>query len=494
MKLSETLAVLRILRNFKGIGVNQNSLKHRPVLSSYHTSYNIQSVRGLRNKSTSKSTLENEQMQENLQEFIRLSNKKVQRNTKTVSNVTTDPELNFTVSSVESVPDVPVEKKRETGMDIAVKMRRENRGLTQSIKSKHRGVDLLKPIDVNLLSDVRLTKLLRKNVIYADNKLVIFNKPYGLPMHDGDGTKQTVKNVLPFLSKMVYGINTDIPLHLCHRLDKNTTGITICSTDAEMADYVMGLFRQRRVLRKYLAVVVGEPEPMKGVVDMPMSESIVSATKSTKRHSRMIIKPDVRYDDATGKEYPLRNAGGHTAITHYRTIDTTGDLSLVELQPQTTVKHQLRVHMADGLSCPILGDHKYSRYGSLAPQVLPPRVLRMFNIPHSKSRYMPLHLHLQQVLIPGVLDGSKPNMVVGSRLPFHFSRTLNLLKMKPGAHEGWEGDHRPVRNTTAEPLRQDNDLYTDPTRSQTSETSAFDQTDDCEKVFRTRIKVKYRPT
>ena len=56
--------------------------------------------------------------------------------------------------------------------------------------------------------------------------------------------------------------------------------------------------------------------------------------------------------------------------------------------------------MADGLDCPILGDHKYSHYGKLAPQVLPKKVLQRLGIPQSKSRYTPLHLHLQSLLIP----------------------------------------------------------------------------------------------
>ena len=66
----------------------------------------------------------------------------------------------------------------------------------------------------------------------------------------------------------------------------------------------------------------------------------------------------------------------------------------------SAIKHQLRVHLSDGLDCPILGDHKYSHYGKLAPQNLPEGVLRRLGIPHSKTRYIPMHLHLQSILIP----------------------------------------------------------------------------------------------
>jgi len=64
-------------------------------------------------------------------------------------------------------------------------------------------------------------------------------------------------------------------------------------------------------------------------------------------------------------------------------------------------KHQLRVHTADCLNCPILGDHKYSSFGKLAPQQLPGKILRRFGLPRTKTRYIPLHLFHSSILIPG---------------------------------------------------------------------------------------------
>uniref|UniRef100_H2Y874 Pseudouridylate synthase RPUSD4, mitochondrial n=1 Tax=Ciona savignyi TaxID=51511 RepID=H2Y874_CIOSA len=513
MGLNKKVTLIRSLicyqqprRLFETLSLKLNSLLCENHLTAYNNATLIHKwefhekvvKRGLRYQSIAKPTGEKLEKAK-LEELIRRSTDKVKRDTESPAPSTEN--LSFTIGNVETAPSELNKNKSKTGMDIAVNIRRQKRSYTEFPLSptkydlKQSAIDKLKYVDVCAMTDERLAKLIRRNVIYADKNLVVFNKPYGLPMHGGDGTKQSVKNVLPMVSKMIFGINTSVPLLLCHRLNKNTTGITICATNDEIASNIMKSFRMRRVLRKYLAVVVGEPEPHNGVIDMPMCETTLSATKSARSHSRMIIKPDMSYDVLTGKESVLKTSrsDGHIAITYYRTIDTSGTLSLVELQPQTSVKHQLRVHMSDGLSCPMLGDHKYSRYGSLAPQVLPPKVLKLFNIPHSKTRYMPLHLHLQQVLIPDVLsDSPRPNMVVGARLPFHFSRTLRILKMKPGVHEGWKGDHRPVKKTTAEPLRKDDVLYTDPTLSVPTETPRSHSSDDCEKVFRTRIKVKYQ--
>lgn len=88
----------------------------------------------------------------------------------------------------------------------------------------------------------------------------------------------------------------------------------------------------------------------------------------------------------------------HPAATKYKVLDSSSGCSLVELEPFTgektfifrgwgrdfqlsllslwfvfvavaAVKHQMRVHMAFALTCPILGDHKYSHWSKLAPQV-----------------------------------------------------------------------------------------------------------------------------
>jgi mitochondrial RNA pseudouridine synthase RPUSD4 len=63
------------------------------------------------------------------------------------------------------------------------------------------------------------------------------------------------------------------------------------------------------------------------------------------------------------------NIDRKNAITKYRVLDSNGDASLIECQPETGIKHQIRVHLSFGLNCPILGDHKYSHHIKLAPQV-----------------------------------------------------------------------------------------------------------------------------
>ena len=72
-------------------------------------------------------------------------------------------------------------------------------------------------------------------------------------------------------------------------------------------------------------------------------------------------------------------------------------LALVELQPETGASHQLRVHLAQALHCPVLGDHKYSHSDRYAPQKLPADLVAKLGLQPTKVRQLPMHLHASQV-------------------------------------------------------------------------------------------------
>jgi 23S rRNA-/tRNA-specific pseudouridylate synthase len=63
------------------------------------------------------------------------------------------------------------------------------------------------------------------------------------------------------------------------------------------------------------------------------------------------------------------NYNRKNAITKFRVLDSNNNAALVECQPLTGFQHQIRAHLAFGLGCPILGDHKYSHHIKNAPQV-----------------------------------------------------------------------------------------------------------------------------
>ncbi|XP_022368983.1 RNA pseudouridylate synthase domain-containing protein 4 isoform X2 [Enhydra lutris kenyoni] len=248
-----------------------------------------------------------------------------------------------------------------------------------------------------------LAKALSRGIVHQDKDLVVINKPYGLPVHGGPGVRLCISDVLPILAKMLHGHKAE-PLHLCHRLDKETTGVMVLAWEKEVAHQVQELFRTRQVAKKYWTITVRVPVPPAGVVDIPVIE----------------------------KE-------AHTAVTQYQVLSSTLSAALVELQPITGVKHQLRVHLSFGLDCPILGDHKYSDWNKLAPQKLSLGTLKKLGLHQAKARHIPLHLHARQLILPA-LGSRKEELSLVCEPPRFFFRSLQRLDLQTPSQDQNGGD------------------------------------------------------
>ncbi|NXI51890.1 RUSD4 synthase, partial [Chloroceryle aenea] len=266
-----------------------------------------------------------------------------------------------------------------------------------------------------------LAKVLKKEILYQNEEIVAINKPYGLPVHGGPGVRNCISDVLPILAKMLENMKAE-PLHLCHRLDKETTGVMVLARSKEVAERIRLLFKTRQVEKIYWAISLGEPEPTEGIVEIPIMEKEVQSHQS---HYKMTLAPSYRLSPEDGKVVKIRKKrDAESAVTRYRRLASSSACSLLELQPITGVKHQLRVHLAYGLGCPILGDHKYSHWSKLAPQKLPQITLRRLKLEQSKARHLPLHLHAQRLSLP---LGEWIDLVCEP--PSFFQKTLKKLEL-----------------------------------------------------------------
>ncbi|ELU05353.1 hypothetical protein CAPTEDRAFT_152236 [Capitella teleta] len=189
------------------------------------------------------------------------------------------------------------------------------------------------------------------------------------------------------------------------------------------------MFKKREVIKKYWMITKGIPNPPEGVIDIPMGEGQVG------RYARMTLFPS--YDESRKLLFKTgegRNAGKRSrkdkwdAVTYYRVLDSNNSTALVECQPETGIKHQIRCHMAFALNCAILGDHKYSHFSKMAPQKLYPEILQKLGIRQSKVRHLPMHLHARAIVLPNFKDGR--NLFISARLPQHFSQNMKWLKLK----------------------------------------------------------------
>ncbi|XP_034022412.1 mitochondrial RNA pseudouridine synthase rpusd4 isoform X2 [Thalassophryne amazonica] len=265
-----------------------------------------------------------------------------------------------------------------------------------------------------------LAKHLHRSILYQDKDYVIINKPYGVPLR-GDTGVTSVTSVLDVVAKIMDGMKMASKSKLlpCLGLEKETSGTLLLARSEVVAEHVLDLRRNNKVQTKYWAITVGVPVPSEGVIDIPIIET---AVKGIQPHHKMGLSPIYKMNDAGDGEIRVRkNRQAHPATTKYRVLDSTSGCSLVELQPLTGVKHQMRVHMAFALSCPILGDHKYSHWNKLAPQILPEKVLRKLGVEQSKTRYLPLHLHARQLTL---LQGDEAQISVSCPLPKYFKQTL----------------------------------------------------------------------
>jgi 23S rRNA pseudouridine1911/1915/1917 synthase len=101
---------------------------------------------------------------------------------------------------------------------------------------------------------------------------------------------------------------------------------------------MMEQFARGVVEKRYLAVVNGRPSPTEGSIELPIGP-VVGA-----------LVPRFGIDRATGK----------ASITHYSTLrELPGNVTLLELRPETGRTHQLRVHLA-AIGHPIAGDALYT--------------------------------------------------------------------------------------------------------------------------------------
>lgn len=174
-------------------------------------------------------------------------------------------------------------------------------------------------------------KWLKGLILYEEPDFLVLNKPAGIAVQGGTNQKTS-------LDAMLLAYDPSTTTRLVHRLDLDTSGVLVFAKTLPMAQWLTRAFKERTVKKTYWAVVCGVPQQEKGVISLPLSK-----------------KPDLKREKVR-----VDTQTGLGATTTYRVIEALGDrVAWLELTPQTGRTHQLRVHCAEGLGTPILGDGKY---------------------------------------------------------------------------------------------------------------------------------------
>lgn len=206
-------------------------------------------------------------------------------------------------------------------------------------------------------------KFVRGLVLYEDDDMIALNKPAGLAVQGGTKTRQHVDRLLS-----AWGEGLDRP-RLVHRLDRDTSGVLLLGKTPAAAARLAGAFARRKAKKTYWALVVGNPKPEDGVINLPLVKKGIQ--------DREIVRPA-----------DLNEAGAEAAETEFVTIGRAGPrVSWMALRPHTGRTHQLRAHML-ALGHPILGDGKYHDEAS-----------------HALSEGLGLQLHHRRIEIPHPVAG-----------------------------------------------------------------------------------------
>ena len=169
------------------------------------------------------------------------------------------------------------------------------------------------------------------DVNHETSDFIIINKPSGLVMHPGSGCYDgTLANGLinrfPELENLPR-------CGIVHRLDKDTSGILLVAKNDAFRNYFINEMQERRVVKKYIAVVSGETLGSFEINDA------IGRDKSNR--TKMSIRQD-------GKE----------ALTYVKLKEKIGNYSILDIRIETGRTHQIRVHLASK-KLPIIGDKTY---------------------------------------------------------------------------------------------------------------------------------------
>ncbi len=237
--------------------------------------------------------------------------------------------------------------------------------------------------------------LIEAMILYEDDDVLVLNKPFGIAVQGGTGTRRHIDGILAGMADR-FG---DRP-RLVHRLDRDTTGVLLVAKHRDAAARLGRTFQTRSAAKTYWALVIGVPKPPQGKVEA----ALVKATDGD--------------GDRVRKALPGEQDRAMHATTHYSVIDRVAHKAAwVSLKPVTGRQHQLRAHMAL-IGNPIVGDNKYGGDKTMLAEAL-----------ESK-----LHLHARRLVIPSPRPGA-PKIDVTAPLPEHMRRTWETLGLDAARYD-----------------------------------------------------------
>lgn len=254
---------------------------------------------------------------------------------------------------------------------------------------------------------------LQRLVRYKDSAIIVLNKPPKLPVKGN----LPVHNSLDALAAAALSYEYEEGPKLVHRLDRESSGLLLMGRTKDSTAYLHWLFSDKNrakssskawndacesTYQRYWALVIGSPKEKEGLICAPLSKVLLDDGKT----ERVILS------NCSGLE------ASQEAVTEYRVLGPMiNGCSWIELRPHTSRKHQLRVHCAEALGTPIVGDYKYGWFvhrrwkqmprADFEPTTGEPYKLRRpegLDVQKGSvlSKVPLLHLHCRELVLPNI--------------------------------------------------------------------------------------------
>lgn len=169
-------------------------------------------------------------------------------------------------------------------------------------------------------------------ILHEDEDLIVVVKANGLLTVATEREKETTAQA--YLNQYLRQKGED-RIHVVHRLDRETSGVMMFAKNFPAREKLKDLFAAHDIDRVYVAVVEGRLNPPQGTIQ-----------------SNLLEKKDLRMVSVG------HHADAKLAITHYRTIETKGAYSMLEVTLETGRKNQIRAHLSEA-GHPVVGDRLY---------------------------------------------------------------------------------------------------------------------------------------
>lgn len=185
---------------------------------------------------------------------------------------------------------------------------------------------------------------IKLNFVYKDDNIIVVDKPAGIQVHpDSNERKSTLVNALISKFPEIKDVHDDslgayLRPGIVHRLDKDTSGIIVIARNQKTFDELKSLFQERKVRKRYVALVYGQLKDKKGIITRPIARA--------GSYKKQVI---------AGAKTKTKIRG---AITEWKQLKRFSNYTLVEAMPRTGRMHQIRIHFFS-IGHSIVGDKLY---------------------------------------------------------------------------------------------------------------------------------------